>query len=90
MATALDLDVLFKAAALLCNIAWAAARAALALPGALLRCAAVDCGVWRPRDSGSAVFYEGTVQHSRSKPAEHQFTCARSRPVPWPPVPRPP
>ena len=76
-----DLNDLCKAAALLCTIVWAMTHALLVLPGALLRCAAVDCGLWRPRPTGSVAFYEGTVQHSRSQPVKHQFTCAFLHPL---------
>ena len=70
---ALDLDVVCKGVALLCTLAWATTRLVLALPLALLRCAALDNGVWQPRRSGSCTFYEGTVQHTRSKPLRTQF-----------------
>lgn len=80
-----DLDIFFKAAALLCNIAWAVAHALLALPFALLRCTAVDLNLWQPRPDGSCEFFEGSVQHTRSKPVKHQFTCVRSCLGPTPP-----
>ena len=71
-----DLDLVFKGISLLCCILRAAFRVILALPFALLRCAAIDCGIKWPEPAGTCSFYEGTVQHSRSKPTRHQFTCA--------------
>ena len=65
-------DIVCKGAALLCDVVWVSVRLLLELPVAVVRCAAFDAGIWRPAAIGCA-FYEGYVQHIRSKPLRHTF-----------------
>ena len=65
-------DVACKGAALLCDVVWVSVRLLLELPVAVTRCAALDAGMWQPV-AGGCTFYEGDVQHVRSRPLRHTF-----------------
>ena len=65
-----------QALALLWDVLVAAVRVAADLPVALFRCAVVTFGGGGSaagEDSGSCAFYEGTVEHVRTRPVHHAF-----------------
>jgi len=67
------MDVAYKGAALFCDAVSTTIRLLLALPSAIARCAALDAGLWRPPVDRGCTFYEGDVQHTRSKPLRNNF-----------------
>ena len=72
------MDVAFKGASLVRDAAWVTITLLLALPAAIVRCAALDAGLWRPDAHGGCTFYEGDVQHARSKPLRNKFRSGAS------------
>ena len=70
------MDLAFKGASLIANAVWTTITLLLALPVAIIRCAVLDAGLWRPPAHGGCTFYEGDVQHTRSKPLRNKFRSA--------------
>ena len=63
-----------QAVSLVWHLLSACTSAALALPMALLTASLRTVIRYTPAD-GKALFYEGTVHHTRRKPTHHSFRC---------------